>query len=96
MILPRIRSKIYSNRDKKNAAYKVLVEKLEKRLRMPTVIWLQRKQTMCSLFRKEAKETEASQSSEAGSNEIYYPTLWYFEHLSESSSMMTSWCSDTK
>lgn len=75
----KIKSREYSDKIKKDAAYKILVEKLREINESVTKDDVVKKiNSMRSSFRKEYKKVWASHHSGAGADEIYTPNLWYF------------------
>ena len=75
----QFRSKDYHNRRKKEAAYKILIEKLreiEPDTDKKTVV----KKINClrSNVRKERRKYESSIKSGASGTEVYRPKLWYY------------------
>lgn len=78
----RVKSKDYSNRLKKERAYDELLEFVK------TFYPDANRDTVCSKinnlrssFRKENKKLRASELSGAGAEEIYEPSLFYFESM---------------
>jgi hypothetical protein len=78
----KVKSKEYSNRVKKNLAYKHLTTKLKeidpnanKQKVFKKVISLRR------CFRKELKKVIDLKTSGSGANDTYKPSLWYFQEL---------------
>lgn len=77
-----IKSKEYSNRDAKTAAYNVLIEKMkEKNERANRETVTKKINSMRSSFRKEMKKVTASRKSGAAADDIYHPRLWYYHLL---------------
>ncbi|KAL4104010.1 hypothetical protein QTP88_019323 [Uroleucon formosanum] len=72
----------YSNRVKKAAAYDILIEKL-KPLEPDAVrdSVVKKINNLRSTFRKELKKVNDSKRSGAGSDDVYVPSLWYFNEL---------------
>ncbi|KAK3862833.1 hypothetical protein Pcinc_031336 [Petrolisthes cinctipes] len=78
----KLKSKDYSDREKKNCAYEVLVEKLKERDVNATKDTVKKKiNNLRSAFRKELKKVARSKKSGAGTDKIYTPTLWYYNDL---------------
>lgn len=78
----RVKSKEYSDRNKKNCAYEKLVEKLkeaDENASKETVI--KKINTIRGCFRKEHKKVIASLKSGAGEEDVYQPNLWYYKLL---------------
>lgn len=72
----------YSNRIKKSATYDVLIEKLKPMEPDAVRDSVVRKiNNLRSTFRKELKKVNDSKRSGAGSDDIYVPSLWYFNNL---------------
>ena len=81
-VLWNIKSEDYSNRRMKEEAYGVLVNKFKEKY--PTWGREEVKKKINSFrtnFRKEFKKVLDSEKSGAGSEEIYEPTLWYYDDL---------------
>ncbi|XP_031328655.1 uncharacterized protein LOC116169675 isoform X2 [Photinus pyralis] len=78
----QIKSKDYSNKQKKNAAYAKLVKKLEEVEKNATKESAVKKiNSLRTCFRKEYRKVLASERSGVGTDELYIPTLWYYELL---------------
>lgn len=78
----RVKSKEYSNREKKGEAYERLVEKfkeIDATASRDTVV--KKVNSMRSVYRKELAKVNKSIRSGAGEDEIYKPSLWYFDLL---------------
>lgn len=78
----RVKSKEYSDRDKKVEAYDSLVEKfkeIDATANRETVV--KKINSMRSVYRKELAKVNKSIRSGAGEDEIYKPSLWYFDLL---------------
>lgn len=76
------KSKDYLDRNKKNEAYKVLVKKLQ--IIQPdatknTVIT--KINSLRGGFRREHKKVLSSMRSGSGSDDVYVPSLWYYDLL---------------
>lgn len=79
----QVKSKDYSNRDKKNQAYIALVNKYKEVNPEATKELVTRKiNSFRTVHRKESAKIKASMRSGAGTEEIYKPSLWYFDLLS--------------
>lgn len=78
----KVKSKEYSDRIKKNKAYEQLLTKLKEIDKIATVATVKKKiDSLRGSFRKELKKVKASTTSGAGTEEVYKPRLWYFDHL---------------
>lgn len=78
----KIKSKEYTNRNLKNEAHNKLVDfckSINPAANREFVI--KRIQSFRGSFRKELRKVAASKRSGAGTEEIYEPTLWYFNLL---------------
>lgn len=78
----RVKSKEYSDRDKKGEAYERLVEKFKEidvNASRETVV--KKVNSLRSVYRKELAKVNKSIRSGAGEDEIYKPSLWYFDLL---------------
>ncbi|KAK3892233.1 hypothetical protein Pcinc_003854 [Petrolisthes cinctipes] len=79
---PKIKSKEYSDREAKAAAYSVLIEKLKQKDTSANRETVTKKiNAMRSSFRKEVKKVTASRRSGAAADDIYQPRLWYYNLL---------------
>lgn len=77
-----VRSKEYTKRDKKNAAYERLLTIYKGLKSDATVDEVKKKiNTLRSNFRKELKKINDSKRSGAGTDDIYAPSSWVFEEL---------------
>lgn len=73
----------YSNRDKKNQAYATLIDKCKEVDREATKDTVAKKiNSFRTIYRKELSKVKTSMRSDAGAEEIYRPSLWYFDLLS--------------
>lgn len=75
-------SKDYHDRLKRDAAYKILQEKLKEvdpDANKDCVI--KKINNMRSSFRKELKKVKDSMKTGSGSDEVYQPKLWYYDSL---------------
>ncbi|KAF5301029.1 hypothetical protein FQR65_LT09012 [Abscondita terminalis] len=78
----RVKSVEYRDRNKKREAYDILIEKYKEIDTNATQQIVKNKiDSLRGAFRKELKRMKESRRSGAGSEEIYQPHLWYFEHL---------------
>lgn len=78
----KIKSKSYSNRQEKNRAYEKLLELYKSVNKNATTDTVKKKiNNLRSAFRKELKKVRQSKRSGEGSENIYVPTLWYFNLL---------------
>ncbi|XP_039300643.1 uncharacterized protein LOC120355947, partial [Nilaparvata lugens] len=78
----RVKSKEYSDRNKKEGAYERLVEKFKEidvNASRETVA--KKINSLRSVYRKELAKVNKSIRSAAGEDEIYKPSLWYFDLL---------------
>lgn len=78
----QIKNKDYHNRDKKTAAYNKLIEqykKIEPNANRDMIV--KKLNGLRTNYRKEKKKVEESTRSGAGTNDIYVPTLWYYDLL---------------
>ncbi|XP_076058392.1 uncharacterized protein LOC143035331 isoform X4 [Oratosquilla oratoria] len=81
-VLWQVKSKEYSDRQKKNSAYEVLVKKYNEKYPGATRDDVRKKiNSLRTNFRKELAKMRSLQMSGAGSDEIYQPTLWYFDEM---------------
>nr|XP_022904816.1 uncharacterized protein LOC111416925 [Onthophagus taurus]XP_022910276.1 uncharacterized protein LOC111421364 [Onthophagus taurus] len=78
----KVKSAEYMDRNKKDEGYQLLVE-VFKQINPAANIDLVKKKinSMRSCFRKEYKKVIESKKSGAGSEDIYTPSLWYFDLL---------------
>lgn len=78
----KTKSKDYMNRNKKNDAYKILVEKWKEAEKTATKEMVKTKiNSLRSGFRRETKKIVESKRSGAGQDDIYIPHLWYYDLL---------------
>lgn len=79
----RVKSKEYSNRDKKNAAYEQLLTKLREIEPDATIDEVKRKiNSIRTSWRKEEhKRVLCSKKSGTATEDIYEPNLWYYDLL---------------
>ncbi|KAL3286952.1 hypothetical protein HHI36_001438 [Cryptolaemus montrouzieri] len=73
-----VKSKEYSNREKKGEAYEKLVE-INATATRDTVV--KKVNPLRSVYRKELGKVNKSIRSGAGEDEMYKPYLWYFDLL---------------
>lgn len=78
----KVKSKEYSDRNMKNAAYETLVNKLkEKDENANRESVVKKINNLRSSFRKEHKKITSSYKSGAAAVDIYRPSLWYYDLL---------------
>ncbi|XP_050711229.1 uncharacterized protein LOC126995585 [Eriocheir sinensis] len=78
----KVKSKEYSDKVKKNAAYDLLVEKLKEKDGRATRDTVTKKiNNLRSSFRKECKKVLSSMKSGSGTDDVYTPSLWYYNLL---------------
>ncbi|XP_045138886.1 uncharacterized protein LOC123520565 [Portunus trituberculatus] len=78
----KISSFEYSNKTKKAAAYDILVNKLKEKDETATKDTVTKKiNNLRSSFRKEHKKVMRSMESGASGDDVYQPTLWYYDML---------------
>lgn len=78
----KIKSKDYSDKQKKNAAYNILVEKLKEVEPEANKDMIVKKiNSMRTCFRKELKKYTTSLKTGSGTEDVYKPNLWYFDLL---------------
>lgn len=78
----KIKSRDYVNKQKKNEAYELLLEKLKERDSDATIETVKKRiNNMRSVFRKEMKKISESKRSGASADEVYSPQLWYYSLL---------------
>ena len=72
----------YVNRSMRDAAYNKLIEKCKKRYPTANKDFVTRKihSLRCS-FRRELKKVQLSKRSGSSANNVYIPTLWYYNSL---------------
>lgn len=78
----KIKTKDYSNKQKKNYAYEKLSTKLreiEADASKESVV--KKINSLRTCFRKEYRKVIASEKSGAGIDDVYIPTLWYYDLL---------------
>jgi len=78
----KIKNKDYHNRDKKEAAYKLLVAKLKEiEPDADKAAVIRKINNLRSNVRKEKKKYELSLKSGASTDDVYHIKLWYYELL---------------
>lgn len=78
-----IKSKDYSNRQKKNDAYEVLLGKYKEKYPDATREDVTKKfNSLRTNFRKELKRINDSKRTGTSTDDVEEPTLWYFEEMS--------------
>ncbi|CAG4995274.1 unnamed protein product [Parnassius apollo] len=76
------KSKEYHDRERKSAAYKVLLEKIKESDSTATIDTVKSKiNTLRCTFKKEVLKVKSSQRSGSGKDDIYIPKLWYYDLL---------------
>lgn len=78
----KTKSKDYLDKNKKNEAYNILIEKLktvQPSATNGTVI--NKINTLRGGFRREYKKVQSSKRTGTGSDDIYVPSLWYYDLL---------------
>ncbi|XP_063791828.1 uncharacterized protein LOC134947968 [Pseudophryne corroboree] len=76
----RVKSADYSNRNKKNRAFQQLIEYSRGQNSSADIGWVKKKiSNFRTVFIKEHKKVEESQRSGAGTDEVFKPTLWYYD-----------------
>ena len=78
----KVKSSDYNNRDKKKKDYEFLLKKYREKFPTAKMDDLKKKfNALRTNFRKELKKVDISKKSGAGTEEIYEPTLWYFDEM---------------
>lgn len=78
----KIKSDVYMNRIKKDAAYEKMVEKMKEIDPKANRDLVRAKiNSLRTSYRRELKKVKASQKSGAGIDDIYEPSLWYFNDI---------------
>lgn len=78
----QVKSKDYMDRDKKNQAYEIIIEKFKEIDPAATRETVTKKiNSLRTVYRKELAKVKKSYRSGAGDEEIYKPTLWYYHLL---------------
>lgn len=78
----QIKSRDYSDRNKKDLAYAELVKKyreIDRNADRSTVV--KKINSFRTVYKKELNKMNNSLKSGAGADDVYKPSLWYFEHL---------------
>jgi hypothetical protein len=79
----QVKSKDYSNRDKRHKAYVTLMDKRKEVDREATKDTVAKKiSSFRTVYRKDLSKVNNSMRSSAGAEEIYKPSLWYLDLLS--------------
>ena len=81
----KIKSDLYKNRILKQECYEQLTNKLKEIDPLADINTTKKKKkkinTLRSNYRRELKKVMASQKSGAGTDDIYLPSVWYFDEL---------------
>lgn len=78
----KIKSDLYKNRILKQECYVQLTNKLKEIDPLADINTTKKKiNTLRSNYRRELKKVMASQKSGAGTDDIYLPSVWYFDEL---------------
>ena len=78
----KIKSKPYFNRNLKKLSYKRLIDLLKPHFPEADKEFIQKRiQSLRGTFRKEMHKVTQSKRSGKGAEEIYVPTLWYYEKM---------------
>ena len=78
----KVKSIDYSDKGKRNAAYDILIEKLQEKDATATRDCVAKKiNNLRSCFRKEIKKIDVSMKSGASGDDVYTPSLWYYDLL---------------
>lgn len=78
----KVKSEVYKNRIKKNAAYEKLAEKMKEVDPQANRDLVRTKiNSLRTSYRRELKKITASQKSGAETNDVYKPNLWYFNEI---------------
>ncbi|CAK1585405.1 unnamed protein product [Parnassius mnemosyne] len=76
------KSKEYHDRERKSAAYKVLLEKIKEIDSTATIDTVKSEiNTLRCTFKREVLKVKSSQRSGSGKDDIYKPKLWYYDLL---------------
>lgn len=79
----KVKSKEYSDRNKKHEALSKLSELCKEVCPNPNIQYVRNKiSNLRTVFKKELNKVRASQKSGAGTADVYVPRLWYYESLS--------------
>ncbi|KAE9525968.1 hypothetical protein AGLY_013910 [Aphis glycines] len=78
----KVKSEVYKNRIKKDAAYEKLVEKMKEIDPKANRDLVRAKiNSLRTSYRRELKKVKSSQKSGAGADDIYEPSLWYYYEI---------------
>jgi hypothetical protein len=78
----KVKSEVYKNRIKKDAAYKKLVKKMKEIDPQANRDLVRAKiNSLRTSYRRELKKVKSSQKSGAGADDIYEPSLWYYYEI---------------
>lgn len=78
----QVKNKDYSDRNKKNVAYEELIKKYKEIDTMANKETVTKKiNSLRSVYKKELKKVRASEISGTGEENVYKPSLWYFDLL---------------
>jgi len=78
----KVKSEVYKNRIKKDAAYEKLAEKMEEiDPQANRDLVCAKINSLCTSYSRELKKIKSSQKSDAGTYDIYEPSLWYFNEI---------------
>ncbi|XP_063775874.1 uncharacterized protein LOC134911755 [Pseudophryne corroboree] len=78
----KVQGKDFSNRQKKDQAYRQLVGFSKAHNSDADLIWVKKKiANLRTVFKKEHTRVIESQRSGAGIDDVYKPTLWYYEQM---------------
>lgn len=77
-----VKSRYYSDRNKKNQAYDILIEKFKEIDKLANKETVTKKiNSLRTVYKKEVAKVIASTKSGSGEDDIYKPSLWYFDKL---------------
>ncbi|CAH1100756.1 unnamed protein product [Psylliodes chrysocephalus] len=77
-----VKSKDYTNKNLKDKGHRELIELCKQVIENPDKnFFCKKNQSIRSCFRKELKKVEQSKRSGASENDVYTPSLWYFDLL---------------
>ncbi|XP_063814220.1 uncharacterized protein LOC135054802 isoform X2 [Pseudophryne corroboree] len=78
----RVKSRDYTNKSLRNQALQELVDHSRPYYAAASLEWVRKKiQNLRTVFLKEHKKIQNSWRSSAGTNDLYQPTLWYYNQL---------------
>ncbi|XP_068229789.1 uncharacterized protein [Palaemon carinicauda] len=78
----KVKSEEYKDKNKRNKAWEVLLNNLKEIVSNATLDDLKKKITnIRTCYRRELKKKEKSEKSGAGGDDMYEPSLWYFDLL---------------